>query len=246
MESNQSQRIFPEKIRILSGSSLKLIALVSMLIDHTASVLLTGTEAANEPLFSIGGHKITIYYLCRLTGRIAFPIYAFLISEGYIHTGNKRKYGINLFLFALISEIPWNLEHTGFWFYGSQNVFFTLFLGYAGICAIEKYRNDYKKMAVCLTGLLLLSVIFKADYGCSGFGFIIFLYITRKQNLIQAIIGSCFLSSRWKAGLAFIPINMYNGKRGFIRGKAFKYIFYAAYPAHMLILFILKKQIFGY
>lgn len=246
MEYIQGQRLFPEKIRILSGSSLKLIALITMLIDHTAAVLLVRTEAAITPLFCIGSHPITIYYLCRLAGRLAFPIYAFLISEGYIHTRNKIKYGVSLFIFALISEIPWNLEHIGFWLYENQNVFFTLLLGYIGICAIEEYRSDYKRMAVCLTALLALSIILKADYGCSGFGFIIFLHITRKQNLVQAIVGSCFLSSSWKAGLAFIPINMYNGKRGFIKGKVFKYIFYIAYPAHMLILYILKKQIFGY
>lgn len=244
MENNQY--LFPEKFRILSGSSLKLIAMVLMLIDHTASVLLRNFEPAITPLFSIGSHQITIYYLCRLIGRMAFPVFAFLICEGYTHTSNKVKYGLNLLVFAFISEIPWNLEHSGTWHFYAQNVFFTLFLGYAGICALEKYRNDYKKMAVCLLALLAVSFLIRADYGMSGFGFIIFLYITRNQKLVQAIVGSCFLSSRWKAGLAFIPINMYNGKRGFIKGKVFKYAFYIIYPAHMLILFILKKQIFGY
>lgn len=245
VENNKIQYLFPEIIRILTGSSLKFLALIAMFIDHIALVLLSQLPIALEPIITIGSHQITIYLICRMIGRIAFPIYAFLIVEGYSYTSDKKKYGRNLLIFAMISEIPWNLVHTGTCFCSSQNVFFTLFLGYLGICTLEKYHNNYKKMAVCLLGLLASSIFLRSDYGCSGFGFILFLYITRQQKLIQMVVGSCILSSRWVAGLAFLPINMYNGKRGFIKGRV-KYIFYIAYPLHMLILFVIRKKVFGY
>lgn len=235
-----------EKYRILSGSILKLIALAAMLIDHTASVLLRDYEPAISPILAVGGAEITVYKICRLIGRIAFPIYCFLITEGYLHTRNKKRYGINLLIFAFISEIPWNLEHSGTWFYSGQNVFFTLFLGYCGICVYEKYKSNIKKQAVLLFALLFVSIILRADYGCGGFGFILIIYVLREQKLLQAIAGCCVLPATWKAGLAFIPINMYNGKRGFIRGSLMKYIFYAAYPLHMIILYLLKSHFFGY
>ena len=85
--------------------------------------------------------------------------------------------------------------------------------------------------------------MFGADYGCSGFAFILLLYVLREKKLEQAVIGSGVLSSRWIAGLAFIPINMYNGRRGFIRGKFAKYLFYAIYPIHMLLFYFLKYHL---
>lgn len=245
MNNNSDTYIFPERFRILSGSALKIIALFTMFIDHTASILLRNLDFAVTPFCEIFGKKISIYFLCRLVGRISFPIYAFLITEGYIHTSNKKRYGINLLIFAIISELPWNLEHTGTLHCSNQNVFFTLFFGYVGICAADRYINDNKHLILSLFGLLALSLIFNADYGSYGFAFIVFLYISRNQKVIQAVIGSCFLPSRWKSGLAFIPINMYNGKRGFIKGKIFKYTFYLAYPLHMIILFVIKYVIWS-
>ena len=120
---------------------MKMIALITMLIDHTASVLLRQIEAADVPFVQVGKYALTLYTLCRLIGRFAFPIYAFLITEGYKYTHDRKKYGISLFVFALISEIPWNLEHTGDLFWSRQNVFFTLFTGYLGICCYEHWKK---------------------------------------------------------------------------------------------------------
>ena len=102
-----------ENMKVLSGSSLKMIALITMIIDHIGSVLLSQAQFANEPIVSIGSHAITLYFIVRKIGRLAFPIYCFLITEGYLHTHDKKRYGLNLLIFALISEIPWNLEHSG-------------------------------------------------------------------------------------------------------------------------------------
>ena len=223
--------------KCLSGSGLKLIAVFAMLIDHTAKGLLAGV-----PFFTtkIGCTSITPLWILVSIGRIAFPIFAFLIVEGYLHTHNKRKYGMNLLLFAFISEIPWNLVHKNSFFCPYQNVFFTLFLGYIGICVIDYYKNILKKQAIYLVLLFIASILCRADYGCKGFGLILLLYILREQRLYKSIIGSCFMTSTWRAGLAFIPIAMYNGERGFIQGKWMKYAFYLFYPLHLWVIYAIK------
>lgn len=230
-------------VKKLDGSALKLIAVITMLIDHTASVLLRNNAAV---LFTIGNHTLRLYTAMRNIGRISFPIYAFLIVEGFLHTRNIKRYAGNLLLFAFLSEIPWNLEHSGKLFYSSQNVMFTLFLGLLGIWVIREYHDNWIKEAGFLVVLLTVSIFLRADYGCSGFGFILMLYLLRDKKLHQAIIGSCFLSSTWIAGFAFIPINLYNGKRGFIRNTALKYAFYAIYLLHMLALYFIKQALIGY
>jgi len=239
--------MIPEKFRILSGSWLKLIAVVTMVIDHIASVLLSDSSIV---LIRIGTKNLRLYTAMRLIGRVAFPIYAFLLVEGFLHTGNRKKYGGRLLLFAMISEIPWNLEHTGTWLYSSQNVFFTLFLGFLGLCAAEAFMKTEGKKRLRYAGLLVLlflvSVFLKADYGCSGFGFILMMYLLHGAPVFRAVVGSCFLSSRWQAGLAFIPIALYNGKRGFIRGRFAKLLFYAIYPIHLLILYWIRVNTIGY
>ncbi|MBO5077674.1 MAG: TraX protein [Clostridia bacterium] len=227
-----------DKFRVLSGSWLKIIATAAMLIDHIAAVFLRSDPVA---LFTVFGRTLTLYALLRGIGRIAFPIYAFLITEGFIHTGDRKRYGISLALFALISEVPWDLvHHDKFFSIASQNVFFTLFLGYLAICMAEKYREKPFIQAAWLIGLLIVSLLLRADYGISGYCFIVFMYALRERELLRAVIGCGFLSSRWKAGLAFIPIALYNGKRGFIRGPVAKYFFYVFYPLHLLVLYLIK------
>ncbi|MBO4872893.1 MAG: TraX protein [Lachnospiraceae bacterium] len=238
--------VIPPKAKILSGSLLKLIALVSMLIDHTASVLLRNDTTV---LLRIGSRSLTLYTAMRTVGRLAFPLYAFLLVEGFFHTRDRLRYGLRLLLFALISEIPWNLEHTGTLTYASQNVFFTLFLGFLGLWLLEDIKNDEKNKVrdfILLILLLAASVLLKADYGCSGFGFILLLYLLRDMPICRAVTGACFLSSTWKAGLAFIPIALYNGKRGFIQGKLLSLFFYLLYPLHMLLLYVIRLKTTGY
>ena len=147
---------------------------------------------------------------------------------------------------ALISEIPWNLEHTGTIRYASQNVFFTLFLGYMGLCCLEYFREKPREQLASLLFLALIALNLKADYGMIGYGFILLMYVLRERRILQAVLGTCFESGGWAAGLAFIPINLYNGKRGFIRGKFLKFAFYAAYPLHILVLYWIRKNTIGY
>lgn len=234
----------PEKFRVLSGSVLKLIAIILMLIDHTGVMILYNYSPATATLFSFGGVDYSWYRIFRDIGRAAFPIFCFLLVEGFLHTHDRKKYGLNLFLFACISEIPWNFMFTNTWRYEKQNVFFTLFLGYLTFCALEYFWDNQKMQLICVLALLAVSVFLKADYGWRGFVFLLIMYWFRNEKTAQAIIGSCWLYYEWKACFAFLSINMYNGKRGFIKGKYMKYIFYWFYPVHITLLVILRKVLF--
>ena len=233
----------PEKYKVLSGSALKCIALITMIIDHVGFHLLRGS---NIILLHAPGFSLTLDFLMRKVGRVSFPIYCFLLTEGFLHTHDRRKYGRNLMLFAIISEIPWNLEHTGTLFYPEQNVFFTLFFGYMGLCCTESLKEQPRRQLAALLLLLLVVLGFNADYGVKGFGLILLLYLLREQKILQAVLGTCFLTSTWVGGLAFIPINLYNGERGFIRGRILKYAFYAAYPLHILVIWLIRGKTIGY
>lgn len=120
MDNQSTSEIATKNSAKVTGSTLKIIAIVTMLIDHTAAVLL-------------GNNMIM-----RMIGRIAFPIFIFLLVEGAIHTRNKIKYALRLSLFALISEIPFDLAFSNEpFFFGYQNVFFTLAIGMFMIIAFD-------------------------------------------------------------------------------------------------------------
>lgn len=227
----------------MTGSILKLIACIAMLLDHMAAFLPGDFMGMKDTLFMIGDKAITMRLIMNSIGRIAFPIFAFLITEGFVHTHDRKNYGLRLLIFAFISEIPWNLARSGDLLYPRQNVFFTLLLGYLGLCMIEYFRNDRRKMAGALALLFLISLFLRADYGSFGFGFIILLYMLRDWKYIMAVTACCVLPSRWIGGAGFIPILMYNGKRGFSKGKWTKYAFYIFYPLHLLILYLIRTYI---
>ncbi|MBR6115242.1 MAG: TraX protein [Oscillospiraceae bacterium] len=238
-------RIVPERYRVLSGSALKLLAVAAMLIDHTAFVLLGGSPRL---LFQIGSWQVRLYTAMRFVGRIAFPIYAFLLVEGFLHTRSRKIYALRLFLFALISEIPWNLAHTGALSYEKQNVFFTLLLGFLGVWTLDRITRDGVKAyrLLALAALIAAAALARADYGISGFGFIVLMYALRDRPLYRAAAGACVLSSSWKAGLAFLPISLYNGRRGFIRGRIAALLFYAVYPIQFYVLYLIRDALIGY
>ena len=234
----------PAKFQVLSGSALKLIAITLMLIDHTGLMILYNYPATTATLFSFGGVDYSWYRIFRDIGRAAFPIFCFLLLEGFRHTRSRFRYGRNLLFFALLSEIPWNLMFTNTLRYERQNVFFTLFLGYLAFCAIEYFLTRPSMQLLCILGLLVVSIFLKADYGWRGYIFLLIMYYMRNDKPGQAILGSCWLYYEWRAAFAFLSINLYNGKRGFIRGKSAKYFFYWFYPVHIIGLVILRQLLF--
>lgn len=231
------QRLIPERFRVLSGSALKVIAVVTMLIDHVALHFLSNSGVV---LFKMAGSDVTLYYMLRGVGRLAFPLFAFLLVEGFLHTRSKKRYGLSLGALALISELPWNLVHTGTLFYDEQNVMFTLLAGYLALCAIERFRGNPAAMFIVLSALFAASSALRFDYGCHGYCFVILLYALRNMPVVRAVVGSAALPSLWVSGLAFVPIAFYNGKRGFIKGRALQYLFYAFYPMHLLVIYLVK------
>ena len=235
------QQFLPNKFKIISGSALKVIAVMTMIIDHIGAHLINREIV----LLQIGGYELTLYRAMRDVGRLAFPIFCFLLIEGFLHTRNRKRYGISLFIFALVSEIPWNLEHTGTIFFKEQNVFFTLLLGYLGMCAIEYFKTRPIIQFLSLLGLAILSVVLKTDYSISGYCFIILLYMLREHEVMRIFTTSLLSNYRFVL-LAFFLISMYNGKRGFIKGKFLKYAFYAIYPLHIFIIYLIKANLIGF
>ena len=242
---NKEVFLLPKRWQLLSGSWLKVIAMVSMAIDHVAGFLLRYHSDFTIALFTVGNKQISWYFLMRCIGRLAFPLFAFLLVEGFLHTSNRMKYGRNLLLFALLSEIPFDLARRGSLFAAGQNVFFTLFLGFLALYAVDRWesgKDSAERLAVILFSLIGIGILFHTDYGSTGISFILLLYVLRKNRILQAAIGCCFLGSRWIAGLAFIPINLYNGRRGFIRGAFGKYLFYVFYPLHLLVIYFIRRM----
>lgn len=233
--------------RVLSGSMLKVIATISMFVDHTAFILMS---RKTTPLFRIADIDVSVYYIMRAVGRLAFPIFVFLLVEGFIHTSSRKRYAIRLFVFALIAEVPWNLEHAGILFYpASQSVFVTLFFDLLGLCALEHLQNDKEnrvKWAGALVGVFVALALARSDYGAKSLAVVLTIYLLRQQPVAQAVVSSSALGDPLFCSLAFIPINMYNGERGFIKGRVLQLLFYAIYPVHMYILYRLRIQMYGY
>ena len=211
---------------------LKIIALSTMIIDHYGAVFQPG-----EIIF-------------RLIGRLAFPIYCFLLVEGFIHTRDVKKYALRLLAFALISELPFDYAFFNGIYWGHQNIFFTLLIGLLAMYFLEKFKDDRYaiKLAIGL-GTAFAATALSTDYGYIGIVYILAFYYTSqlpifKRLLLVAaamfltnLIGSSGLQQYSLLGL--IPIMLYNGKPG-IKNKAVQIFFYAAYPLHLLLFAIIK------
>ena len=238
-------RLIPEKARVLNGSVLKLLAVILMLIDHTGAVIVS--RCPQVALLTFLGKTLTLYRLMRFLGRMAFPLFCFLLVEGFSHTHDRRRYALRLGAFAILSEVPFDLAILGKTLeWTHQNVFVTLCLGVLGLWARESFRGQGGKLLLSLAGLFLVALLSRCDYGVKGFGFVLLLYLLRERPISRAVIGAGYLSSTWQAGLAFVPMAFYNGRRGFIRGKGLQLAFYLFYPLHLLLLFLLKGLLFGF
>lgn len=238
------KRIDLSKFKILSGSMLKIIAVIAMLIDHTGLIIFSQMSFMQQPLLTIGSMVITGYFIARKIGRLAFPIFCYLITEGFLHTKNKIRYGASLLIFALLSEIPFDLMISGRIFYlGKQNIYFTLFLGFLCMYILEKCKKQTYLFAVLFI-VLLGARILNVDYGVAGVVLILLLFAMKNCPALGTILAYPLLSGGLAAFAAFVPINMYNGKRGFIKAPALKYCFYLFYPLHIIILLLIERIAF--
>ena len=213
--------------KMLSGSTLKWIAILTMLIDHIGACILEVFVLDYYGISPLGGYvsgeRFSFWYeadmALRLTGRIAFPVFCFLLVEGALHTRNMGRYAGRLAVFALVSEIPFDLAfHDKIFYPGGQNVFLTLLLAPA-----------------------LAAEYLHTDYGALGVLVILLMYILRNVPWLRflACYGALvFLSPlEWPCILSFVLIALYSGERG----RQPRYFFYVFYPAHLVLLWTIGR-----
>lgn len=235
----------------ISSFSLHILAMVFMLCDHMWATVIPGN----------------LWLTC--VGRLAFPIFAFLIVEGYFHTSNFKKYLLRLFVFALLSEIPSDLMYGGSWIYPfHQNVLWNFLLGLLFIKLTEVLKKKWKPWifypVTVILGLLfmILPLLLMIDYYHYGFLMILVFYIFRGNKWWQRLgqlAGMLFVNAYLFGGLV-IPVEIGAFSFEFTQqslavlslipiwlykgkqgyhNKAVRFCFYAFYPVHMLILWFI-------
>lgn len=264
----------------MTGNRLKKIALIAMSIDHIAASYILrylaawGVNVDLKDLQNMSGHAwaylfcggeganafqnmsgiVWMYLICRWIGRIAFPIYLFLLAEGVKYTHNIKKYILTLTAFAFISEIPFDMAlwlqdyhiFAGKLFYwGYQNVYFTLALSALAMALVKKLDEKCADRNLYYLGTAWIYIIaatiaflLKSDYGYAGVlaAGVIYMFRDRRKvamALAVAILTALVsLSEIWAAPVIWL-VGAYNGERGM---KGNKYFFYLFYPAHFLLL----------
>ena len=232
----------------LDSTALRLLAILFMVLDHLWATVVPGN----------------LWLTC--VGRLAFPIFAFQLCEGYRHTSDYRRYRRRLLVFALLSEIPFNLFYAGsviFPFH--QNVLFTLLLGLLAIRQADMLRREEgikKKSLRCLALLLIFAggAVLFPDYGLMGVMTVLCFFVFRDHRLFQLAAMAVLNIFAFKGqtipvslgALAFdFPIQgfallalpliwLYNGEKG-RGGKGLRLFWYIFYPLHMLALYFIQR-----
>lgn len=242
--------------RGISGSTLKLIAMTAMFIDHIGTALFGRFIMAGGYQSVFGGGEAGVlgkwfvdnvtlyntYITLRQIGRIAFPIFCFLLVEGFFRSHDSKKYALRLGIFALLSEIPFDLAfRSKVVEWDHQNVFFTLLIGLLTMMVF--HRIEQRRWAGPVK-LLLCAVALGAgaggaellatDYASKGVLCIMVLYLFHRSRSWQIVAGCAAFLWEPAALLGFIPIAGYNE----CRGMKLKYFFYVFYPAHLLLLYL--------
>lgn len=246
-----------ERKKGLTGSTLKWIALITMLIDHIGAAVLE--QSLLQASFSWSWYRFDL--ALRTVGRLAFPIYCFLLAEGFLHTRSRGRYLLRLLLFAVISEIPFDLAFSrAFFDWSYQNVYFTLALGFVSIWAFQKltggenprlvpFWRGFGAVAVFIVAMGIAHLI-HTDYGAMGVALVVIMYVTRRGGWVRALFVMLTLAmmlpfgSHWVellGGLSLILIHFYNGERG----KQPKWFFYVFYPTHLALLVLIRTLIWG-
>lgn len=241
----------------LTVDGIKYIAIIAMLIDHIATAFVTD--------------YVNLYYIMRLIGRITGPIMFFSAVEGYHHTRNLKKYIGRLFLFALISYLPYMYAFNDDFDFWRLNVIFTILFGVIAIHIRRTFTNPILKTILILA---LFLICIPADYGTSGLLMILvmdYFYGNRENQIIgytlvvllQYRILDIFLFPLWtyiKEGVFdstyirrgyyllgyFIPIilmKLYNGEKGNKSNKFLKWGFYIFYPLHLAIIGLVRMYL---
>lgn len=228
--TTEKTAVYGHPWQILDGTALKLIAVTAMILDH------------------VGDNFFPDQIWMRIIGRMALPIFAFCIAEGFSHTKDRRRYLCRMGLFALLSEIPFDLVTSGKVLeFSHQNIMMTFFWAILGLMIYEQVRNRrYGQIlgAAVLLLFLVSSLFLGLDYQILAVGLIILYYLLRnKAPLINNLAAMAYhvllrnVGIYWFGVLGFVPVLLYNGKRG----RGLKWFFYLFYPLHLLAIYILKE-----
>lgn len=248
-----------EKEGGLSGNALKVIACIFMFIDHLSqgvalnSIDFRVTDSLNSwglPMIWGIPFPETLATIGTLFGRIAFPIFCFLLVQGVLLSRDYKKQILRLLVFALISEIPFDLCCSGTPFYWDhQNVFFELAFGAAAVAILRKMEDRFqgrKKSLLQALVFILIAVLCELlnfDYGAAGIIAMVLFYLaawSRRRTMAMGLFGFLFEAPLYGMIYLSLPlIHAYNGKRG--RGS--RYGFYIFYPGHLLLLYLLSLWI---
>ena len=211
---NMDRKLQP--FQYLTSADLKIVALVLMVVEHFFKIF-TAPIVKYFDAYAVQNFAVTTLY--HLTA-IAFPLFAFLLTEGFVHTHDRKKYRRGMLLFALLSEIPldlvfissgWNINIPllgiiqgnatigGFLYLGYQNIFFTLFLGLWTMELLEKVQQKqvgWKRWlydAVVIGMIGFLASLARLDYGFEGILLIAWLYIWRSNRIYQCMVLPLFM-----------------------------------------------------
>ena len=228
-----------DKLRIFSGAQLKYIAFLSMLADHVNKALI-------YPFLSGEGILQHISDVFDILGRIAFPLFAFFLVEGFFKTGNRKKYLASLVIFGVFSEIPFDMALSGVFFEpNSNNIMFTLALMLVIIWIIDTLKEKMQKfpkyiwylVSFVIVGIIcIISMVAGLDYEYHAIMIGYFFYIFHDKPVFAMFSGYLAIFKEFWSLLGFGLILTYNGKRG----KQNKLLNYCFYPVHLLILGILR------
>lgn len=224
--------------RGISQEWLKVIACITMLLDHIGAIFVPGI-----PL--------------RAIGRLAFPIYCFLLAEGVSHTRSPGKYALRLLIGALIAELPFDLCLFGTVDFWHQSVMVTLLLGFCALQCMKQVANPVLKLLSAVPFVVLAKYV-HCDYGMFGVLMVVLFGITRElrgRSVLQflGMVIMCMLKTsrtlfvvlgvpitlQMVAALSIIPIALYSGEKR-TNSKLLQWGFYLFYPVHLLVLHLLK------
>ena len=247
----------------LNAANLKWIAIISMLIDHMAAVLVPTIMLLVLPkgdnLESAWDTWNRAYILLRGIGRIAFPLYAFMLVEGFYYTRNVWKYLGRLLVFSLISELPFNYAFSGgVWIdTSSRNVFFTLSIALLSMIGLKALSDKKEQLGIwnypLSVGLIAVAFaiaqILNTDYGGYGVLLILVLYFFRDDKVVYrdifyavalSLIAANSSEIELVALLDIVLFHCYNRQKG---KTISKYFFYLFYPIHLIILGLIRHLI---
>ncbi|MGX7108495.1 TraX family protein [Facklamia miroungae] len=230
----------------LNAGHLKWLALIFMIIDHTAVIFLANGLFLhlNDYSYDFLDQMYSYFLIMRNLGRLAFPIYLYLLLEGYHHTKDLKKYFMRLGILALVSEIPFDLAFSNQWLdWQHQNIFVELMIALMLFAWLDHFKERWFMRLIGIGLAFGLAYITLADYDIFGILAAVILYFAYGKRVRESIAILPAFAFEYYMPTVFLSslfIYFYNGERGKVN-QAFHYW---AYPGHLLLLYGIKVFIF--